>query len=58
MGEKVPQRLGRERAGGTARSDGGEPQEGHFGAAAAAGERVGVGGVWGVVMQLLTPIPF
>ena len=45
-------------AGGTADSGGGERPEGSSEAAAAAGRGVGVGGVWGVVGQLLTPIPF
>lgn len=45
-------------AGGTADSGGGERPEGSLEAAAAAGRGVGVGGVWGVVEQLLTPIPF
>ena len=34
------------RSGGTADSGGGEQPEKHFEAAAAAGERLGVGGVW------------
>ena len=50
--------LVRRRAGGTADSGGGERLEGSFEAAAASGRGLGVGGVWGVVDQLLTPIPF
>ena len=45
-------------AGGTADSGGGERPERSLEAAAATGRGVGVGGVWGVVGQLLTPIPF
>ena len=52
-----PQHLYGGGAGGTADSGGGERPEGSL-EAAAAGRGVGVGGVWGVVEQLLTPIPF